>query len=85
MQLQGRRNARRPGDGHSLCIVRRAADWQDESITLKPTQEAGGLATIGISSPATVTLYRKPGRARPVPPAAERKLRWADGKAESEG
>jgi regulator of sigma E protease len=38
------------------CVVRRAADEKIVSITLKPEQEPGQLAMIGISSPATVTL-----------------------------
>jgi regulator of sigma E protease len=40
------------------CVVRRAADDEVVEFTLKPEQEPGQLAMIGISSPATVTLLK---------------------------
>jgi regulator of sigma E protease len=41
-------------------LVRRAADGDVVAITLKPTQVAGELATVGITSPMTLTLRHKP-------------------------
>jgi len=55
------------------CLVRRAADGQVVPMMLKPRQEGGRLATIGIGGPQSLTLLR----ALPVvddSPAARAKL-----------
>jgi regulator of sigma E protease len=51
------------------CIVRRAADGEEVRIPLKPRQEQGQLATIGVVPPQSLTLreYRtESGELRPV-------------------
>ncbi len=61
------------------CVVRRAADGQIMPLTLTPTQEAGRLATIGITSPMRLTLmdrlpvveHSPAARAKLVSPAAD--------------
>src|SRR4051794_13877209 len=55
------------------CQVRKATDGKVETVTLKPQQSAGRLATIGINLPYSLTLFGDP----PViddSPAANAKL-----------
>ena len=44
------------------CVVRRAADGEVVPMTLKPTQEAGELATIGIGGPQIADAVRRASR-----------------------
>jgi len=62
-----------------LLRIRRASDGSEETLTLKPQQDGGKLATIGIGGPQSLTLMQ----AIDDSPAARAKLvSQADGKTE---
>jgi regulator of sigma E protease len=71
------------------CLVRRSADGEVVPVALKPTQQAGELAKVGIAGPLTVTLRESEpvvdgsaaARARLVAPAANA----IEGKARLQG
>jgi regulator of sigma E protease len=56
------------------CQVRRAADGKIVDVTLKPDQKSGGLATIGLASPYSLTLVEDPVEINNNTPAASAKL-----------
>ena len=56
------------------CQVRRAADGKIVDVTLKPDQRSGGLATIGLAAPFSLTLVEDPLEINKNTPAANAKL-----------